>query len=449
MARELFEVIERGAATDDSQVRQVFSGRRFLSQLHVAKNYLVAMVLRSLRLFHGQHTIQGRLADSLRDIEILFKKELYDHCLNLIVRAENLAIRYERDVTTLEILGWKRKLLLARRSRGDVAAQLKTISAEEKRILERLTQLSELRTRALMIRPTDLGDASEFDVPGHMEQAPDTLAGITFHHHIRYVRAVVSGQPEKAREELRATIAACHARPHLVHEDPGPLTTALGNVVGLQLRQGQHQDAITTLAELRQVPTKFELPPNERTTIRLTARSFNIELELYRDTKNIERGLELMNEAVKYVEHHGGSIPEDYRVMLYYQFAHLQYHAADLSATMVWTNRLISDTNPAERNDLQFYARLLQLVAHAELDNLGVLKYAVASTRRYLKKSGKPTPYQSECMRFFTRLGSVPPHQAKKAYLDFAAKMKDKGLETDDTRDYFELVDWAVRRGGE
>lgn len=106
----LFDELDRAIEEDDKLIKQN------LQRLHVNtdyfsadKNYLYQLILKSLNAFHDSKTFNLELKELLISIEILFHKGLYESCLKLIVKAENLANTCENFQLMIDILTWKKK----------------------------------------------------------------------------------------------------------------------------------------------------------------------------------------------------------------------------------------------------------------------------------------------------------------------------------------------------
>ena len=111
---KLFNIIDKQTEYDENEIRKVFKDEKFVKQLHVTKIYLTELILKNLRSYHSDKSINSKLINILNDIEILFDKELYDLAYYRIKKAEKLALDYERLPYLLEILSWKRKLYKAK-----------------------------------------------------------------------------------------------------------------------------------------------------------------------------------------------------------------------------------------------------------------------------------------------------------------------------------------------
>src|SRR5688572_19805770 len=105
----LFDKIDKLDSYDESKIKKAFSGKRFINQLHVTKIYLQDCILKSLRSYHATSSSTLIIKDLLKNIEICFQKELYNHCALEIQKAERIAFRTEDEFSLYEILNWKRK----------------------------------------------------------------------------------------------------------------------------------------------------------------------------------------------------------------------------------------------------------------------------------------------------------------------------------------------------
>ena len=117
----LFDAIEGQEEYNEAEIRKKFKGEKFVSQLHVTKIYLTELILKALRNYHSDTSVHSKLLDLIKDIELLFDKELYDLCYYKIMKAEELAGKYEELALLTKILFW---ISIARRVSDEVFKSL-------------------------------------------------------------------------------------------------------------------------------------------------------------------------------------------------------------------------------------------------------------------------------------------------------------------------------------
>jgi len=74
------------------------------------KNYLLNAILRTLRGFHSEMSVNRILDNYIHEIDILVNKELYDLALSRILRGEKLAVRHEKVHHQVLFLRFRRRI---------------------------------------------------------------------------------------------------------------------------------------------------------------------------------------------------------------------------------------------------------------------------------------------------------------------------------------------------
>lgn len=411
----LFDAIDRQAEYDEEALKKKFRHHAFVRQLHVTKNYLTRLILKSLRNFHAQSSAELELKGLLKDVEILFRKELYEHCGEILQKAERLARQYERFPELLEILDWQRRLLLATRSYGEHQAELPALLQGEQVALRQLQQLCDYW--ALTLGIYDLVDAArkggEGADPNHpllQEDAPvDSLRAQVLQYYCLQTYYFFLGDIRKADDAARRLIELLEAHPHRIKNDPSSYLTALNNRVGICLHRKDYPAAAQLLAKVRAVPRAYGLKSDHPATHKLLLQTYNMELEMYRDTRNLEKGIALVQEIEAFLKRMGAGAPEDYQLLFYYQFAYLYFLDGAFEKSLHWLNKILQGNFRTPREDILSYSQLLRLIIHFELGNATVLKYAVESCRRFLKKKRELFPFERALLKFFVKASMAFP----------------------------------------
>ncbi|MDN5212647.1 hypothetical protein QQ020_11345 [Fulvivirgaceae bacterium BMA12] len=446
---KLFEAIDKQEVYDEKKLRQIFSSEVFTRQLHVTKIYLSQLILKSLRNYHHKISKTAELADLTRDIEILFSKELFDQCYFTIEKAQKLAISYEKFALLTEILNWKRKLYLARF--GANAARLQEIddlAADGLRKLQSIQQYWSMTTNLSQFNRPDT-EAKKFHESSILKTAGEPLAlrsKILFYH-LLYGQGVMGSNNQLAEESLENLIAVIEAHPHHIKDDPGPYLNSLNNKVTFLILHHRYDEVIPIIEKIRAVPDEFGIKKANKLRLRTLLRTYNIELELYRDQKDLSKGKALMVTIRSFLEKYEKSVPDNYFILFWNQFANIEFMAKDYAAALVWVNRIMQIKSDA-RLDIQRYARLLQLIIHFELGNVIFLRYSIDSYRRFLRKKTGISPFEKLCLRHFAKLSHVAPGDypvyLQKFYHDLFEK--DKTLITPGILDYLDIKSWLEHK---
>jgi hypothetical protein len=438
---ELFDAMDKQTVFDEEEIRQKFKGKKFVSQLHVTKIYLTELILKALKNYHSDTSVHARIVDLLRDIELLFDKELYDLCYYRIEKAELLASKYEKLSLLTEVFFWKRKLALA------VSGNRKNILSlltKEKDVIGQMNTLNNYWQHTISIG--NLVNDTNF-LSGLTESKNDigeTLQSRVLKYHILYGLHFMKGETKKAEKHISDLIKFLEKHPDRIKEDPHAYVTAIGNKVGLYLSGKRWNEIPPLLQKIRDVPLKYKLENESRFTLRLWLRVFNVELEMYRDSRQLEKGVVLMKEIKEFMEKRGKSIPPDYILLFYYQFSNIFFLKKDYLKSLHWLNQIMNSNFGNTREDIQSYARILNLIVHFELNNIIVLRYAVDSCRRFLKKKTTEISSGKELLKLFSKLSHAYPEDYpsifKKAYTEIFPQPSAQ------TQDYIDIKGWLEEK---
>jgi hypothetical protein len=434
---QLFDAIDAQEEFDEKVLKDQFRGKAFIRQLHVAKIYLSDMILKSLRNYYANESVTSQVLDLIRDTEILYRKELYDASWLKIEKAEKLAVKFEKITLFMEILAWKKKLAVVIQSGGTAIHKILDI---EKSAIDKLDELNQywFKTYNLFEAVKKRSFLKELAL-----QKTSTLQSVTLHKHLLYSYYFMNGETSKAEKEITLLIRALEDHPERIGEDPGSYVTALGNKIGLLLYQKKWDETEKMIKNMRDVPSKYKLTSKNQFTVRLWLRIFNLELEVYRDTRQLAKGVQLISEAEHYLVMHKKIIPDNYRIMLYYQFACIYFLDTNYSRSLYWINAIVNYNFGEIRNELQCYARIMNLMVHFELQNILVLRYAVDSCRRFFKKKKYIHPFGQKTLLMFSRLSLALPEDYpgifERSYNDLFNKNTKVAEEA---KDYIDMEAW-------
>lgn len=450
---KLFELMVKQGEYNEEKIRKKFKGERFLKQLHVTKNYLYQLLLKSLRNYHSTISVDAEIKSLLRNVEILFVKELYDLSFSELKKAEKLATNFENQTALLEIINWKKKFQLTKS--GTDIESLQDLILKEKSIIEGIVLQNEnweLTSDVFRFFKTNKKRVENFLQKKPPANAP--LQRQILFYNLDYIFNVMNGEPTKGLVNLNFMIDLYEKNPTRIKDDPSSYARLMNNKVSYFIFQKQYTHVLPLLREIRAIPTTYQLKNAQKFSIKLQLRTYNIELEMYRDLKAFEKGVEVIVQAEKYLFENEKIILADYHVMLRYQFAYIYFMQKDYSNSLKWVNEIIQTPFKNYRKDLQSYARILNLMIHFELGNIIVLKYAVENCRRFLKKPtnfrGEATvlPFAKVLLHFFSKICNAPhsgyPHFFEKLKVDLLNA--EPPILNDNILDYLDIKSWLVEK---
>jgi hypothetical protein len=273
----------------------------------------------------------------------------------------------------------------------------------------------------------------------------DSLQAQILRHHILYSSCFMKGNVKKAEKYITDLIQLLEQFPDRIKDDPNAYVTAISNKTGLLLTAKRWDEIPPLIRKMREAPLKYKLEDKNKFTVRLWLRIFNLELEMYRDSRQLEKGIVLMEEVKEYLVQHEKAIPPDYLLLFHYQFANILFLNKDYSKSLFWVNKILNTNFGSVREDIQAYARILNLMVHFELSNIIVLRYAVDSCRRFLKKKKGVSVFDTKILLLFSKLS----HASKEEYSSIFKKSYSELFSESSSipnQDFIDIQEWMKER---
>jgi len=410
----LFEAIEKKGIQSDKEIRMAFAGEKFLDQLHVIKNYLKNLILKSLRNFYASSSKEAKLSDIMRNVPILFQRELYSHCKNELTRARRIAETIEKDTALFEIHSWERKLAQTLDPSG--FQQVKAIVKEQKKIAERIVNSNQYWDVAV-----DLSLNSDKRYLKKMQkhpllQNPETAQSIRskiLYYHSLYYLGVNDGNTEKAKQLLVKLIEFMEEKKAYFKEDPDTYISTINNYVAFLIFEKKPLEAIEQISKIKGLFIEHNKIGSSQVLSKQLSRTLNIELEIYKDLDDFESHEDIIRGIEKFIDTNRLKIPSEYLLSFWFQLSSIYFSHKNYSRALYWINQIIQAKNKEERIDLLVHGRMLNLLIHFELQNFFGLGYFIESTKRFISKYSQLEEYQSILLNSLNKMSRMPKKEIK------------------------------------
>ena len=152
----------------------------------------------------------------------------------------------------------------------------------------------------------------------------------------------------------------------------------------------QYEKFIEVLTELECFPKQYDVTQvkNIEGLFYLFKFIHNIKKHFMEGT--FSEGLKLAPGLAKIMEENTYNW-DDHRILVfYYRIACLYFGSGDNESAIDYLNLIINQKNPDYREDIQCFARILNLIAHFELGNSQLVEYQVKSVYRFFVQDGRP-----------------------------------------------------------
>ena len=406
----LFDAIDKQSEYDEAEIRKKFKNEKFLNQLHVAKNYLYNNILKSLRLFHSERSKLNELMDILRDVQILYEKSLYKQCRKLLDKAKKIAYTYEKHSHILAVLDWEKTLARTSAYANTEEKDLLEFYDEINETMEKLRNINEywkLTMNSFLLRKKqgEIRDKTELkkfnEIIKHpllqSENKATSFQSKTFYFNIKGLYYFTNKDYKNLLNHCKKLVDLLEANPLLMKEDN--YIASLYNLLLVQIELREYDDALNTIKKLRDFKSN-----STAMQTRIFVTSYDTEINLYLRTGEFEKGIPLIKEIENGLKKFGEKLNKESEVLFSFNIAYLYFGLGEYNNSLNWINKIINDKELTVREDIQCFARILNLLVHYELGNYDLIEYIMKSTRRYLSNKNKLNKFELITLNYIRKL---------------------------------------------
>lgn len=429
----LFDAIGVMEEYDEAALLEQFKHEAFTNRFAITKRRLYEAILRSLGAFHAEGSVDSRLNRCLHQVEILYKRALYDDAQRMLLSARKLAEQYERHAGMLAVLQWERKLLEGANYANVDVSDLDRIAQESEALTgqrSELDQLWDLKSRLLLdlYRQGKARDANTTSEVRTLLQHPlladaeklSTAKARFLFHHLHGAVAFATGDLQACHTHLTANMAVLNDDRERFLDEPNLVIGVLSNLIYVTMRLGRYEEAFAQLKEFRTLPTRWAMPETEDLDLKLFSTSASLELTIHSQLGDFDKALELVPSVERGLAACAERMGPVRKAGFYYQLAYVHFGAGNTEKALRWINRLLNDVRIDESAEIISFGRMLNLLALMEIGKKDLLPYELRNTERYLRirqRSHRFEPLLLEMVRGAMRARTTK--QTQQVYQEF------------------------------
>ena len=451
---QLFDALDKMNDYDEKQLLKK-SKSITKQQLSNIKAHLYKELLSSLRIIKDENNIDIRLHEQMDYARILFNKGLYLQSLKILDRLKETARTYNQLTYLQQALFFEKKIetLYITRSMQNRAEQL---SVESDAVNHELTIVNQLSNLSLQLY-------SWYIKNGHARNEKDVSSiGSFFENGLPAGAKEAKGFYERLylyqsyvwytfiRQDFLQYYRYCQKWVNLFEEQPAMLQVETASYIkGMHNVMGAHFDLLNS-HKLAEDIQRFELftktklvKQNENNLILAYQYLYTARINLCFLQGTFSKGLRMVPILEQMLKQYGPYLDTHRVLVFYYKIACLYFGSGNNEKAIDYLNRIINSKSDL-RNDLQCYARLLNLIAHYELGNFNLLEYLIKSVYRYMSKMENLSKVEEEIFVFLRRSFHVGAHALKTEFEKLLDKLKQYEGNSLETRAfaYLDIISW-------
>lgn len=451
---KLFDVIRKQKEYDEKEIVNIFANERFVNQLPVAKNYLYALVLKSLEAYHNN--VDSVLYSYLHQIAILYEKELFSQCIKIIKKAKQLAERYENHWHLANLVQWEIRLEYEQSYHGKTEQEIDALFVKLMKSIRDFKNINEYnRVRVqLFLRSMKKGypktspELRQYKVLiNHPLLHIKDITHLSYHAawHFYYIQMYfhfICNDYAAAYINAQKLVEHIELRPHQIKESPSAYITALQSIIIYLDFLKRYDEVPRYIEKLKKIVCHSPHSKNELFLV-----ISNTELAVCINTGQFKEGMNIAKEIQNKLNRGDANIiDKQYQTALFYNMASIYFGGENYSPANKYLNMVLNDTISDLRTDLHCFARILSMIIQFELGKKDLLEYTVRSTYRYLYKRKHLYQLEGSILNFISKKYPIINSQKE---LIIAFKELKKELEKiyenpfeNKASNYFDFISW-------
>jgi hypothetical protein len=454
---KIFDYIERQERYDEEELKAYFKDERFISHLPSEKNHLYKLILKSLRMFYGEQSVNSQLQQEIKNVEILYQKALFSECHKIIKKSKKVAQEHEKFYYWFELISWEKKLLEESYESGDFDFDLDELIKEEETVIAKLRNLAEYQVLYSKINYIfrsggfSRNDEEKAIVDGiadyHLIKGKNTAVSIRATSICYYIKGLCSATNREYQDSFgffKRVISILDENPKIKADLTKRYLSAQSHLIRCYIDIKDFQSAKDLIESL----TKSQDEPGFQSVdmqVRLYAVSAGYNIILLNAQGKFNEALSYIHETEKNHTLYADKLTKEQRLIFAYQTAYAHFGCGQFKQAMKILNELINDNETMLRQDIYSFARVLNMFIHYELDNQSLLSYHINSTKRILSKSDRNYVIESYLIDSIQKLNRIQNkaermEHFKTMQLDIERMMKDHREKV--ILEYFDLSLW-------
>ncbi|MCC9135161.1 hypothetical protein ACFSKU_12495 [Pontibacter silvestris] len=452
---QLFDEIDHQDVFNEEKILQQVPAIK-KAQLANLKANLYKHLLASLRLYHTNQNMDIQLHEQLDYARVLYNRGFYQQSLKMLEKVKVLAMQSEMPHIALEAINFEKKIesqYITRSLRG----RAENLSEEAIDIATRVTLIHQLSNVALRLYGLYLKvglarNQEEYDsitdffqksLPAVNLQKAGFFEKLYYYQsHVWYYTII---QDFKAcYRYAQKWVDLFELNPDMKNKQPMLYIKGLHNLLATLYNLLYYSKFKVVLQQLEGFAASKDRRSSPNTEMLLFQYIYTNKLNALFMEGQFGEGKKIIPEILDKLQEFQNHLDPHRVLVFYFKIASLYFGSGDNYKAIEYLNKIIHYKNQSLREDIQCFARILNLIAHYEAGEDEALDYQIRSVYHYLGKMNNQQQMQIEIFRFLRNLGNIAPHQLRDAFIKLKEKLNEISQNPLERRPflYLDIISW-------
>lgn len=384
-----------------------------------ASDNLYNFILKCLRSFNAESNASYIIKDEITNILNLFDKAQYKQCRKILNKQKQEAYRFERFHFILELIGLEKMLISIETQFNIKHNTIEELVKEEQSVIEKAKNLGtytllyskiNLNTRQKNKAKTkeDMEIINSFLNSPLLknEKSVKSKKALIIYHHCRSILFCRCQDNQSREEECELLLKIMDEHKELIEEMPSRYLTTLNNLVNIAYEEKKYK---TCALRIKQIEEKSNLKAFNTTDLQLKIITsvLNGKLTIHTNSGYLKESLENVEEIEKGLIEYKGKINKEEELVFYYNIAIMNTYFGNYEKAQHYIGLILNEGNNLLREDLQSFARILNIGLHYELNNFKQLGYIISTIKNYYKTQISYFKTEKLILSYFEKLSEL------------------------------------------
>lgn len=452
---QLFDALEQTEQYNEERIlAQVPAIRKV--QLANLKANLYKQLLSSLRLYHAHQNLDIQLQEQLGYARVLYNKGFYQQSLRMLEKVKTAAQQADKSHIALLAIDFE-KLIESQYITRSIEGRAEALSAEALDTVAHVAQLHELSNVALRMyglylkvgHARNQEDYEQITAFFREALAKTDVSRASFFEKLYYYQAhvwyyTIIQDFKACYRYAQKWVDLFEQAPEMKNQQTMLYIKGLHNLLASLYNMLYY----SKFSQVLQLLKDFAADPERRATPNTESLLFQYiytnEINAYFLTGRFTEGLQLVPTLLEQLDFFHQKLDAHRRLVFYYKIASLYFGSGDNARTIEYLSKIIQFREASLREDIQCFARILNLIAHYESGQDEMLEYQIRSVYRFLGKMNNQQQMQVEIFRFLREVGHIAPYQLKDAFSRLKEKLIGIAANPFEARPflYLDIISW-------
>lgn len=452
---QLFDFMDKNAVYEDEKVLVKLPNIK-PSQLSNVKANLYRQLLTSLRQIERNNHEEIGLRENLDYAYVLYGKGLYKASLDILDKAKKTAINSYSHVNALAILEFE-KHIESQHITGSMYPKAEQITEEIKVVLKNIEITHKLSNLSLSLyglylqygyvkNKRDYHFITDY-FKSHLPEVDQKSLGFfgKLYLYQCYVWYYFMTQDFSNNfKYAQKWVDIFHKSPEFINKETPLYLKGLHNVLNSLFMLQRYDKFLPVFEELKSFneDNKISLNKNEASLLHLFKAIHTINY--FYLTGDHKEGVKQIGPIEQLLEENKYNWDLHRMVVLNYKIACVYFGSGDLENTIQYLNKITMQYYPSFREDIQAYARILNLIAHFDLGNDDLVAYQIKSVYRFLLNIEQMQSVLQEIFKFLRKTPRMLQSELKKEFVQLRQRLEELEKSEYERRPflYLDILSW-------